>query len=136
MKISLMKGVLRFGTKGKLNHRYIGPYEILEQVGNVAYGLKLPQDLASSCPMVHVSMLKNCLGDQASILPVEGLGFDENLSYEEVRVEILHPQVKRFRNKEVSTVKILWRSHFVEGAMWEANADMRSRFSYIFISKG
>ena len=82
-----MKGVISFGKKGKLSLRYIGPDEILQRVGNVAYELKLPNDLASVHQVFHVSMLKKCLGDPASILPVDGLGMDENLSYEEVLVE-------------------------------------------------
>ena len=102
-----MKGVMKFAKKGKLSPRYVGPYKILQRIGNVAYELKLHQDLASVHLVFHVSMLKKYLGDAASILPVEGLGVDENLSYEEVPVEILDIQVKRHRNKEVSTVKVL-----------------------------
>ena len=59
LKISPMKGVMRFGKKGNLSPRYIGPYEILQRVGNVAYELKLPNDFASIYPMFHVSMLKS-----------------------------------------------------------------------------
>ena len=84
-----MKGVMRFGKKGKLSLRYIGPYEILQRVGNVAYELKLPQNLSFVHLVFHISMLKKCLGDPTSILPVKGLGVDEKLSYEEVIVEIL-----------------------------------------------
>ena len=73
-------------------------------------------------------MLKKCLGDPASILPLEGLGVDEDLSYKEEPVEILDRHVKRLRNKEIATVKVLWRNHLVEGATWEAKADMRSRY--------
>ena len=86
LKISPMKGVMRFGDTGKLSPRYIGPYEILQRVGNVAYKLKLSNYLASVHPEFHVSMHKMFLGDPTSILPVEGLGVDENLSYEEVPV--------------------------------------------------
>ena len=74
--------------------RYVGPYEILQRVGEVAYELALPVDLAVVHPVFHVSMLKKCLGDPASILPVEVLGVDEDLSYKEVPVEILERQVK------------------------------------------
>ena len=77
-------------------------------------------------------MLKKCLGDPAAILPVEGLGIDEKLSYKEVPVKILDRQVKRLRNKEVSTVKVIWRNHIVEGATWEAKADMRFHYPYLF----
>ena len=89
MKISPLKSVMMFGTKGKLDPRYVGTYEILQCVGEVAYELALPAKLASVHPVFHVSMLKKCLGDPASILLVEGLGVGEDLSYEEVLIEIL-----------------------------------------------
>ena len=65
---------------------------------------------------------------------MEGLGVDENLSYEEVRVEILDRLVKRLRNKEIATLKVLWRNHLVEGATWEAEADVRSHYPHLFSS--
>ena len=132
LKISPMKGVMRFGKKGKLSPGYVGPYEILKRVEKVAYELKLPIELASVHPLFHISMLKKCIGDPVSILPLEGLGVNENLSYEEVPVEILDRQVKKLRNKEVASVKVLWRNHLVEGATWKAEADMKSRYPHLF----
>ena len=88
-KISPMKGVVRFGKKGTLSPRYVGPYEILQMVGKVAYEMKLPSELASVHSVFHVSMLKKCIGDPESILPIEGLGVKDNLSYEEISVQIL-----------------------------------------------
>ena len=77
-------------------------------------------------------MLKKCIGDLVSILRIEGLGVDENLSYEEVPVVILDRQVKKLRNKEVSSIKVLWRNHLVVSATWEAQADMKSRYPHLF----
>ena len=57
---------------------------------------------------------------------------NENLSYEEVLVEILDLQVKKLRNKDVASVKVVWRNHLVEGATWEAEADMKSRYPHLF----
>ncbi|XP_019069815.2 uncharacterized protein [Solanum lycopersicum] len=131
LKISPMKGVMR---KGKLSLRYVEPYEILHRVGEMANELAFPAELASVQQVFHVSMLKKYLGDPSSILPVEGLGVDEDLSYEEVPVEILDRQVKRLRNKELTTVKVLWRNHLVEGSMWETEADMRSLYPHLFSS--
>ena len=74
---------------------------------------------ASVHPVFHVSMLKKSLGDPASIILVEGLGVDEDLSYEEVPVEILDWHVIRLRNKDIATMKVLWRNHIVEGATLE-----------------
>ncbi|WMV50007.1 hypothetical protein MTR67_043392 [Solanum verrucosum] len=101
-----MKGVMRFGKKGKLSPRYVGPYKILKCVEKVAYELKLPTELAPVHPVLHISMLKKCIGDLVSILPLEGLGVNENLSYEEVLVEILDRQLMILRNKEVASVKV------------------------------
>ena len=100
----------------------------------MAYELALPVKLASVHPVFQVSMLKKCLGDPTSILLVESLGVDEDLSYEEVPIEILDIQVKRLRNKEIATVKVLWRNHLVEGATWEDEADMRSSYPHLFSS--
>ncbi|KAH0712365.1 hypothetical protein KY289_008324 [Solanum tuberosum] len=129
-----MKGVMRFGKKGKLSPRYVGPYQILKRIGKVAYELDLPYELAPVHPVFHVSMLKKCIEDPVSIFPLEGLGVDESLSYEEVPVEILDRQVKRLRNKEIASVKVLWRNHLVKGATWEGEADMKSSSSLSFYS--
>ena len=98
----------------------------------MAYELKLPNQLASVHPVFHVSMIKKWIGDPVSILPIEGLGVDDNLSYEEVPVEILDIQVNMLRNKEVASKKVLWRNNLVERATWEAKADMHSRYPQLF----
>ena len=103
-------------------------------MGEVAYELVLPTELASVHPVFHVSMLKKCLGDPASIVPIEVLGVDKDFSYEDVPIESLDRQVKRLRNKEVATMKVLCRNHLVEGATWEAEADMRSRYPHLLNS--
>ena len=105
-------------------------------MGDSSYELGLPAELPSVHPVFHVSMLKKFLGDPTSILPVEGLGVSEDLSYEKVPVEILDRQVKRLRNMEIATVKVMWRNHIVEGATWEAEFDMRSRYPHLFNSYG
>ena len=71
-----------------------------------------------------------------SILPIECLVVEVKLSYEEVPIEILDRQVKRLRNKELSSVKVLWKNHLVEEATWKAKADMKSRYPYLFASQG
>lgn len=122
-----MKGVMRFRKKGNLGTRHVESYEILKQVGSVASELKFPNEMVMIHPVFHVSMLKNCIGDQVFILPLEGLEVQEDLSYEEAWVEILDRQVKKLRYKEVASVKVLWRNHLVEGATWKDEADMKSR---------
>ncbi|WMV47067.1 hypothetical protein MTR67_040452 [Solanum verrucosum] len=121
-----MKGVMRFGKKGKLSPRYVGPYRILKRIGKVAYELELPAYLAAVHPVFHISLLKKCVGDPASTVPLESVAVKDSLSYEDVPVEILDRQVRRLRNKEVASVKVLWRSQSVEGVTWEAKAAMKS----------
>ena len=64
----------------------------------------------------------------------KGLGVDKDISYEEVPVEILNRQVKWLRNKKSASVKVICRNHLVEGATWEAEADMRSYYPHLFSS--
>ncbi|KAH0738661.1 hypothetical protein KY290_037366 [Solanum tuberosum] len=136
LKVSPMKGVMRFGKKGKLSPRYIGPYRIVQRVGSVAYELELPQELAAVHPVFHISMLKKCIGDPSLILPTESVKIKDNLSYEEVPVQILDRQVRRLRTKDVASVKVLWRNQFVEEATWEAEEDMKKRYPHLFESGG
>ncbi|KAH0642123.1 hypothetical protein KY290_035222 [Solanum tuberosum] len=136
LKTLPMKGVMRFGKKGKLSPWFVGPYKILKRIGKVAYELNLPNELASVHPVFQVSMLKKCIWDPVSIFPLEGLSVDESLSNEEISVEILDRQVKKLRNKEISSIKLLWRNHLVESDTWEAEAeaDMKSRYPHLFPS--
>ena len=76
-----MKGLMRFGKKGKLSPTYVGPYEILQRIGKVAYELELPAKLAAVHPCFHISLLKKCVGDPASIVPLESVAVKDSLSY-------------------------------------------------------
>ncbi|WMV25578.1 hypothetical protein MTR67_018963 [Solanum verrucosum] len=129
-----MKGVIILRKKGKLNPHYVGPYQILRRIGKVAYEVDLPNDLASVHPVFHVSLLKKCVGDSTSIVCLEGLEVKENLSYVRSLVEILDQKVKKLRNKEGTFVKVLWGNQLVEGATWEAKADIMSRYPHLFPS--
>ncbi|GJX35574.1 putative reverse transcriptase domain-containing protein [Tanacetum coccineum] len=81
LKVSPWKGVVRFGKKGKLAPRYVGPFEIVERVGPVAYRLKLPQELSCVHDTFHVSNLKKCLAEPDVQVPLDEIEIDENLSY-------------------------------------------------------
>ncbi|WMV33464.1 hypothetical protein MTR67_026849 [Solanum verrucosum] len=97
-----MKGVMRFGKKGKLSPRYIGPYRISKRIGNVAYELELPQELVAIHSVYHISMLKKCMGDHSLIIPTEDIGNKDNLFYDEIRVQILDRQIRKLRTKELA----------------------------------
>ena len=120
LKVSPWKKVLRFGKKGKLSPRFIGPYEILERVGPVAYRLALPPDLSKIHNVFHVSMLRRYRSDPTHVIQAEKIEIQSDLSYEEEPVEILAHEVKELRNKRVPLVKVLSRNHSTEEATWES----------------
>lgn len=122
---------MMFGKKEKISPRYVGQYDILKPTGNVAYELNFPNVQAPAHPVFPFSMLKKCISDMVFVFPLKGLGVDENLSYEEVQIEILHKQVKRLRNKQVASVKVLWRNHLVESDTWEAETNMMSCYPHL-----
>ncbi|GJU26622.1 putative reverse transcriptase domain-containing protein [Tanacetum coccineum] len=79
LKVSPWKGVVRFGKRGKLNPRYVGPFKVLEKVGSIAYKLELPQELNRIHNTFHVSNLKKCYADEPLVVPLDGLHFDDKL---------------------------------------------------------
>ncbi|KAL0534344.1 hypothetical protein IC582_028634 [Cucumis melo] len=132
LKVAPMRGVLRFERKGKLRPRFVGPFEILERIGPVAYRLALPPSLSTVHDVFHVSMLRKYVPDPSHVVDYEPLEIDENLSYVEQPVEVLAREVKTLRNKQIPLVKVLWRNHRVEEATWEREDDMRSRYPELF----
>ena len=80
----------------------------------------------------YVPKLKKCIGDPESIIFIEGPGLKFNLSYEEFPVQILDRQVKKLRNEEVASVKVLWKNHLVKCETWEAEANIKSRYHHLF----
>ena len=110
-----MRGVKRFGVKGKLSPRFIGPFEVLDRIGEVAYRLAMPPSLSAVHNVFHVSMLRKYVSDPSHVLSYEDLELDEDLSYEEKPVQILD-------RKEKS-----------EEATWELESDMRDRFPELFV---
>ena len=80
---------MRYDKKGKLSPRYVFPYKILKRVGKVAYELEFPVELAAVHLVFHISLLKKCVGDPASIVTLESVAVKDSLSYNDVPVEIL-----------------------------------------------
>ena len=133
LKVSPWRKILRFGQKGKLSPRFIGPYEILERIGLVAYRLALPLELAKLHNVFHVSMLRRYRFDESHILPVQEIQVQEDLSYDEPKT-ILAREVKQLRNKQVPLVKVLWQHHSREEATWEPEATTRIQYPQLFKS--
>lgn len=132
LKVSPTKGVKRFGLKGKLSPRYIGPYEVLRRVGEVAYELALPPQLAKVHNVFHVSQLRKYVFDPSHILEQEPLQLDETLQYEEQPLKILGRQEKKLRNRTIPFVKVLWSGQGAEGATWEKESKMMERYPSLF----
>ncbi|GJU89400.1 reverse transcriptase domain-containing protein [Tanacetum coccineum] len=97
LKVSPRKGVIRFGKRGKLNPRNIGPFKILKRVGPVAYKLKLPEELKNIHNTFHVSSLKKCLSDESLVIPMKELRLNDKLNFVEEPVEIMDREVKQLR---------------------------------------
>ena len=132
LRISPWKGVLRFGKRGKLSPRYIGPYRIVERIGEVAYRLELPSDLDRIHDVFHVSMLRKYIPDPSHVLTEQPVEIQENLTYEEEPMQILDRREQVLRNKTIPLVKVLWRSHTVEEATWEHEKQMKRHYSHLF----
>ena len=128
-----MRGVKRFGAKGKLSPQFIGPFQILDRVGAVAYQIALPPYLSGVHDVFHVSMLRKYVSDPTHVLSYEHLQLDQDLSYEEKPVQVLDRKDKVLRTKTVPLVKVLWRNSKSEEATWELESEMRSRYPELFV---
>ncbi|XP_073311037.1 uncharacterized protein [Primulina huaijiensis] len=107
MKFASMKGMIRFGKKGKLSLRFIGSFEILKRVGTLAYRVALPSNLAEVHDVFNVSMLRKYMSNPSHVMNYEPLQLTSNLSFEERPTQILDRQEMRLRNKDViHTVKV------------------------------
>lgn len=115
-----------------MSPRYVGPYEIIERIRNVAYRLALPSDFENVHLVFHVSMLRKYLHDPSHVIQPQAVQLDETLSYEEILVAILDKQVKKLRSKEIPSLKVLWRNHSYKEATWEVEDEVRSRYPQLF----
>ena len=124
LKVSPWKKVMRFGKNDKLNPRFIGPYEVIEKVGLVAYKLDLPLELEKIHNVFHVSMLRRSRSDTSHVVSSETIELRPNLTYEEEPVEILAQETKKLRKNRIPLIKVLWRNHKTEEATWESEEVM------------
>jgi hypothetical protein len=120
LRVSPMKGVKRFGMKGKLAPRYIGPFPILEKCGTVAYKLDLPPSLARVHNIFHVSQLKKCLKAPVDVVLPEVTPLEADLSYPEHPIKVLDQKHRVTRRKTIKFIKIQWSNHSVDEATWKA----------------
>ena len=120
----------------KLNPCYIGPFEIVERIGPVAYRLDLPEEFSRVHNVFHISRLRKYIPDPSHALEALEIELRDDLSYEGQPVQILGREEKELPNKTISLVKALWRNHLVEEATWEREDQMRSQYPHIFHNTG
>ncbi|GJS03419.1 putative reverse transcriptase domain-containing protein [Tanacetum coccineum] len=125
--VSPWKGVVHFRRKGKLAPRYVGPFEIVKQVGLVAYYLRLPQELSNIHDIFHVSILKKCLANTSLQVPLEEIKISDKLHFAEEPLEIIYQEVKKLKRRRISIVKIRW--NYKRGAefTWEREDQFKSK---------
>ncbi|GKA43545.1 putative reverse transcriptase domain-containing protein [Tanacetum coccineum] len=110
LKVSPWKGVVRLGKKGKLAPKFVGPFDILERIGSVAYRLRLPDELSSVHDTFHVSNLKKCLADANLHVSLDEIKVDKTLRFVEEPLEIMDWEVKTLKRSKVPIVKVRWNS--------------------------
>ncbi|GJR42077.1 putative nucleotidyltransferase, ribonuclease H [Tanacetum coccineum] len=130
LKVSPTRGVRRFGIKGKLSPRFIGPFEILERVGEVSYRLALPPQLSHVHNVFHVSLLRGYKYHHLHVVSYPFGQIREDLSYTEEPESILDRQVRVMRKKTIPFVKILWRNHPEREATWETEESIRTSYPH------
>jgi hypothetical protein len=132
LKVSPMRGLNHFRIRGKLAPRYIGPFKILEQKGEVAYQLELPPHLSNVNDVFHVSQLRKCLRVPEEQIPLEELMIGEDLTYQEYPVKILNTSKKVTRNNRYKMCKVQWSNHTEEEATWGKEDQLKVQLPDIF----
>ncbi|GJR82511.1 putative reverse transcriptase domain-containing protein [Tanacetum coccineum] len=132
LKVSPWKGVVRFGKRGKLNPRYVGPFKVLEKVGEVAYKLELPEELSRVHNTFHVSNLKKCHADEPLAVPLDGLHLDDKLHFVEEPLEIVGHEVKRLKRSRIPLVKVRWNSKRGPEFTWEREDQFKKKYPHLF----
>ncbi|GJY78095.1 putative reverse transcriptase domain-containing protein [Tanacetum coccineum] len=135
IKVSPWKGVIRFGKKGKLAPRYVGPFDILERVGPVAYQLRLPEELSGVHDTFHVSNLKKCLAYASLRVPLDEIKVDKTLRILLRTVEIMDRKIKSLKRSRISLVKVRWNSKRGPEFTWEHEDYMKSKYPKLFVER-
>jgi hypothetical protein len=128
LRVSPTRGIQRFGVKGKLAPRYVGPSEILEVYRPVAYRLQLPPQLAAIHNVFHVSQLRKCIKPPTEIIYSQAIETESDLSYTEHPIRILDTKERSTRRGTVRMFKIQWNHHTKEEATWEIESYLQHNF--------
>ncbi|GKE22077.1 putative reverse transcriptase domain-containing protein [Tanacetum coccineum] len=134
LKVLPQKGVIRFGKRGNVNPRYIGPFKILNRVSLVAYTLELLEELSNVHSTFHVSNLKKCLSDESLIILMKELRLDDKLNFVEEPVEIMDREVKQLRQSRILIVKVRWNSKIGPEFTWEREDQIHAKYPHLFLN--
>ncbi|GJX17930.1 hypothetical protein Tco_0218762 [Tanacetum coccineum] len=135
LKVSPWKGVVRFWKKGKLAPRYVGPFEILERIGPVAYQLRLSKELSGVNDTFHVSDLKKFLADASLHVSLDEIKVDKTIHFVEEPVEIMDREIKSLKRSKISLVKDHWNSKRGPELTWEREDYMKSKYPELFVDR-
>jgi hypothetical protein len=119
LKVSHFRGLRRFNVRGKLSPRFIGPFQILQRVGEVAYRLDLPEQLSDVHDVFHISQLKR------GFRPRDGLDVREDLTITERPIKILDTLTRVMRNRVIKMCKVQWSNHVEDEATWEREEELK-----------
>ena len=132
LKVMPKRGVVKFGKRGKLSPRFIGPFEILKRVDTVAYRLALPSSMSGVHEVFHVSMLRRYTPDPAHVVDWGEIEVDTYRTFEEGPVCIMDSWDQVLRRKTVRLVRVLWRHRGVEESTWECEETMQATYPFLF----
>ena len=132
LKVMPKRGVVKFGKRGKLSLRFIGPFEILDRVGTVAYRLALPPSMTGVHEVFYVSMLRKYTPDPAHVVDWGHIEVDTDGTFEEGPMCIVDSRDQVLRCKTVRLVRVLWRPYVVEESTWEREDTMRATYPFLF----
>ncbi|CAN6444767.1 unnamed protein product [Victoria cruziana] len=132
LKVSPTKSIFRFGKKGKLSPRYIGPFEVIERIGPSAYRLALPPHLSQVHNVFHVFMLRKYLPDRNRQTEYPEVEIDEMLNILEVPIRVIDEQIRKLRSKQIPMVKVEWQHQGIRDYSWETRASMERKYPQLF----
>ena len=136
LKVNPKRGVVRFGKRGKLPSRFIGPFEIFERMGSVAYRLALPPSMLGVHEVCHVSILRKYTPDPAHEVDWGQIEIDTDGTFEEGPMCIVDSRDRVLRRKTVRLVGVLWQHCGVKESTWEREDTMRATYPFLFRDEG
>ena len=128
--------VVRFDKRRKLSSRFIGPFEILEMVGTVAYQLALPPNMLGVHVVFHVSMLRRYTPDPAHVVDWGEIEDDTDETFEEGPMCIMNSRDQVLRRMTMRLVRVLWQHRGVEESTWEREDTMWTTYPFLFRDEG